>query len=181
MTSSQLLTWSTQSSFSDVMPRPLGPALACSRFPPSGPLPHYEAAGLPLALLEGWHPGLFFSLIAHFLYLPRRGPQVLRRVWCVRFLFFCFVFTSLSKVSLHRRSYQNSDMRARSSCACHVLVELASGVRQSPPENPAPWGLNVHVICWCSERPCLCFGLGPLLPVSFLTGRGSFLLSSCHA
>lgn len=39
-------------------------------------------------LLAGWHPGLFFSLIAHFLHLPRRGLQVLRRVQCVTL--FCF-------------------------------------------------------------------------------------------
>lgn len=38
-------------------------------------------------LLAGWHPELFFSLIAHFLHLPRKGLQVLRReLLCYGFL-----------------------------------------------------------------------------------------------
>lgn len=101
-----------------------------------------ELSGLPLASACRLAPrAVLFSHYSFSSLAEKRPPSAKGSVVCC-FLFCCFVFTSLSKVSLYRRSYGKSDIRAHSpsswllwSGLSHVPVELASSTRQSPPEN----------------------------------------------
>lgn len=120
--------WSIQPAFQ--MPGPLGPALTCSWFLPSGPLPHWEtpraqgcrAAGRRAAgrrAASGFHlqagtRAVLFSNCSFSSLAKKRPPSAKESVVCYVSCFLCFVFTSLSKVSLCRRSYGNSDIRAHS-------------------------------------------------------------------
>lgn len=131
--------------------------------------------GLPLASACRLAPrAVLFSNCSFSSLAKKRPPSARASVVCYVFCFLCFVFTSLSKVSLYRRSYGNSDIRAHSPrswllwSGCHVPVELASNMRQSP-QRTLPHRTSMLMSSPGAQRdpaPALAWGLYFLFPFS---------------